>query len=67
MAEGHIIHMYFKFLSQAEGDYSIFRYCMQNRSLAIGAGYVSMHTGVTMRTLLFGYTLLLKNVCCLIT
>lgn len=62
MAEGHS-----KFLSQAAGDYSVFRYCMQNRSLATGTGYVLMHTGVTRITLLFGYMLLLKNVCCLIT
>lgn len=61
MAEGHISCMYSKFLSQAEGDYSVFRYCMQNRRLAIGTGYVSMHTGVTRITLLFGYTLLLKQ------
>lgn len=61
MAEGHISHMYSKFLSQVEGDYSIFRYCMQNRSLATATGHVSMHTGVTRITLLFGYTLLLRK------
>lgn len=31
---------------------------MENRSLAIGAGYVSMHVGVTRIILLAGYTLL---------
>lgn len=61
MAEGHVSCMYSKFLSQAERDYSIFRYCTQKRSLAIGAGYVPTHRGVTRMTLLFGYTLLLKK------
>lgn len=53
MAEGHVNHMYSKFLSQAERDYSTFRYCIQNRSLTVGAGYVPMHTGVTRITIIW--------------